>query len=343
MTTPRPYIYQTGTADVTLNSVNVVGHGTAWLAVDYSDQFWMLGFGVPVLEVIDDTHLTLALPWPGTTQSGHTYAITAGISSTDSRRYGWLIATSFAVLEQIPADAQQARDAAVAAAADANTYKLAASASAALAQGWAATAHNTDVTTPGTRSALHYSVEASSSATASATSATSSSNFAQLASDWASKAQNTDVTSAGSRSAMHWALTAAASVNTAVAAAIALATAWASQPFGQDVAGATAGSRSALHYATASANSASAAAISVQTAADWSSKGIGLDVTSPGTRSAFHWSDVSHTWANASSSSATAAAASASAAAASAALLANPDFGFITDAATDFQDFGTIT
>lgn len=346
MPTPRPYIYQDGTITATNGSPDVVGVSTAFTAVDYADTLWIGGVGVPILEVIDDTHLTLAFNWPGTTALGTAdYAITAGISATDPRRYGWLVAQAFTALEQIPADATAARDAAVAAADDANTYKTAAQDAAALASAWASTAFNTDVpgASPGSRSALHYSTVASNYASTAGTSAGAAATSAQLSNDWANKAQDTDVTTPGSRSAMHWSLTAAANVATATAAAVALAAAWASQPAGQDVAGAAAGSRSALHYSTAAATSASTATTQAALAADWSSKGIGLDVTTPGTRSALHWSNSASNYATAASSSAAAAASSAAAAEASAVLLANPDFGFITDGATDFQDFGTIT
>jgi hypothetical protein len=176
-----------------------------------------------------------------------------------------------------------------------------------LAQAWAERPVGQDVTTPGTRSALHYASTASGFATAAA--------------------------SAQAQTAI---------LKGQVDVATALAQAWASKSFGQDVAGP--GTRSGLHWATLTASdrvaTAADAATSVtakddsETARDlsqeWAEKAHGQAVTNTASSySSKHW----------------AAESAASAAAAAAIVFAGTntiDYGMITDVPTDFADYGTL-
>lgn len=86
-------LYTTGTISVTNGSKTVTGSGTSWLAnVDAGMLIGAIGvssaaalggaLGV-VASVDSDTQITLRDNWAGTTQSGHTYAVTQlGIGST---------------------------------------------------------------------------------------------------------------------------------------------------------------------------------------------------------------------------------------------------------------------
>lgn len=71
--------YTVGSVDVTNGSANIVGHGTSWLAnVTIGSLFSALSSGVPYVvgNVVDDTHITLASPYAGTTASTISYALT---------------------------------------------------------------------------------------------------------------------------------------------------------------------------------------------------------------------------------------------------------------------------
>src|SRR3990167_6806881 len=69
-----PYIQ--GTVSIANGSPNLVGVGTAWsLLIDEGDSFQKNGLSVDVLTVVDDTHITLAENWLGTTLSAATYRI----------------------------------------------------------------------------------------------------------------------------------------------------------------------------------------------------------------------------------------------------------------------------
>lgn len=155
-----------------------------------------------------------------------------------------------------------------------------------LAAKWASWPAGQDVTTPGTRSALHYSTAASTAATAANGSVTAAGGWAQRAADWAEKPNGEDVFGAGTRSAKHWASIAGgysqtvaddkaivaedkgivagyrADVFTARDVAIdksVLAQEWSEKPRNQTVVG-TVNGRSAKHYAAEAADSAAAAA-----------------------------------------------------------------------------------
>lgn len=332
--TARPYLYGTnvtgaglGThATVTTGSNLVTGVGTpAWTGISFADWFSMGGVSVPVLEIVDDTHLHLAYNWPGGNITGGDYSINAGIDSTDARRYGWYVAQYYQRLANLPADTQSFRDQAVAAASAAATSASASAASATLSSAWASTAFNTDVpgATPGSRSSLHYSVVSANNATLASSNGAAQVTLAAnqvtlavaqvaIAQLWSSQAVDTDVTSFGSRSAFHWASKANTTYNAVLVAQTTM-----------------------QGYLTTSAQN-------VQLAADWAQKPVGQDVNGIGTRSALHWSTQSQNSATASAASAGAAASSAGAAAASAAILGNPDYGLITVAAGSSVDYGTV-
>lgn len=79
--------YRTGTVNVTKDSPYIVGSGTYWLSASLhaGDTFTLDGAqDYEVLEVVDDTHLTLATPYLGTTSTTQTYAINRSFSATQS-------------------------------------------------------------------------------------------------------------------------------------------------------------------------------------------------------------------------------------------------------------------
>lgn len=78
-------IYNTGTVTVTNGSAAVVGVGTAWaVSLVTGGLFTRLGVAIPILSVTDDTHLTLAYPWPGATAAAAAYAIDRENSSASN-------------------------------------------------------------------------------------------------------------------------------------------------------------------------------------------------------------------------------------------------------------------
>lgn len=71
-----PKYYNTGTVSVANGATAVTGVGTAWAnQIKASDYFRRAGLSVRVASVTDNTHLTLAENWPGTTLSGSAYEI----------------------------------------------------------------------------------------------------------------------------------------------------------------------------------------------------------------------------------------------------------------------------
>jgi hypothetical protein len=70
-------LYQTGTIAVSAAGTGVVGTGTTWLPtnVKAGDVLNVAGHVCIIEEVVDSTHLTLAIPYPGSTASGLSYAI----------------------------------------------------------------------------------------------------------------------------------------------------------------------------------------------------------------------------------------------------------------------------
>lgn len=333
--TARPYLYGTNApggagshASVTNGSDIVTGTGgPVWTSIAFGDFFSLGGMVVPILQIVDDTHLQLAYAWPGATASGQAYTISAGIADTDARRYGWTVQAYYQRLASLPTDTQAFRDQAAASATAAAASQTAAGASATLSQGWASTAHNVDVpgASVGSRSSLHWSVEAQAYATQASSNGAAQVALAAaqvaIASSWASAPLNTDVTGAapGSRSALHYSATALATYNLTVGV------------YNQTL----------TVQSTVQGTVATVAAYA-QLAADWAQKAVGADVNGAGTRSSYHWSTISQGFSNNASAFATNAAASAASAAANAALLASPDFGSITSAPSSTADWGTV-
>ncbi|TPK18051.1 hypothetical protein [Mesorhizobium sp. B2-5-7] len=69
-------IYTTGTVTVSNGSAVVTGSGTAWaIGLVTGGMLSSEGVSIPIASVTDDTHLTLAYVWPGTTAAGAAYAI----------------------------------------------------------------------------------------------------------------------------------------------------------------------------------------------------------------------------------------------------------------------------
>jgi hypothetical protein len=68
--------YSSGTVSITSGAAALVGVGTAWAStVQVGDRFNRNGYSIPVSVVTDDTHITLAWNYPGTTLAGATYMI----------------------------------------------------------------------------------------------------------------------------------------------------------------------------------------------------------------------------------------------------------------------------
>lgn len=68
--------YATGTASVSAGGVAVTGAGTLWSTpVVPGDTLEAGGRAVRILDVVDDTHLTLAYGWPGSALAGSSYMI----------------------------------------------------------------------------------------------------------------------------------------------------------------------------------------------------------------------------------------------------------------------------
>lgn len=74
---PLPTAYTDGTATITNGSVSVVGQGTSWRGLWPGDVVWSPVDGVDcrIDTIEDDTHLTLAAPWPGTSTTADPYEI----------------------------------------------------------------------------------------------------------------------------------------------------------------------------------------------------------------------------------------------------------------------------
>lgn len=98
---PLTSVYNLGSASFTAGSVNVVGVGTNWIGagIREGDMFWADGLLVRVLTLVDNTHLTLAYAWPGTTKTGSAYEIHY---THDSER---VLATSTQLLSDLNATA----------------------------------------------------------------------------------------------------------------------------------------------------------------------------------------------------------------------------------------------
>lgn len=82
--------YKTGTVAVTNGNNGIIGTGTLWLAsVTIGSVFSVAGSGVPyiVANVVDDTHITLASNYGGTTLSGLSYAITTSFTPNQKLPY----------------------------------------------------------------------------------------------------------------------------------------------------------------------------------------------------------------------------------------------------------------
>ena len=262
-----------GSATVTgaFNAAN--GTVTAWASSALEGDTIAIGATRHYIkQIVSDVELVLTEPWSGPSATGSAYT---------GARAPWHLADralAYKFARFLEGDAT-ASSAAVAARDDALGARADAIAARDLASAWASRPANTDVSTPGTRSALHYSSSASASAVAAASSAAASADWAQRAADWAEKPSDTDVVGVGTRSAKHWAgkaatdaaavaadkATVAADKATTLGArdtaetSRSLAQEWAEKAYGSPITGTTTG-RSAKHYATDAANSAAAAA-----------------------------------------------------------------------------------
>jgi hypothetical protein len=68
--------YSSGTVSITSGAAALVGVGTAWAStIQVGDRFNRNGYSIPISVVTDDTHITLAWNYPGTTLAGASYMI----------------------------------------------------------------------------------------------------------------------------------------------------------------------------------------------------------------------------------------------------------------------------
>lgn len=66
-----------GTASINAGEVNVIGQNSTWASsgVQAGDLFWAAGLSVRIASVQDNTHLTLAFPWPGASRATASYEV----------------------------------------------------------------------------------------------------------------------------------------------------------------------------------------------------------------------------------------------------------------------------
>ena len=254
-----------------------------------------------IKRIVSDIELELTEPWSGASASNSGYTGARAPWHLADRALAYKFARFLEGDASAASTAVAARDDALAARADAIAARD-------LSVAWASRPLNTDVTTTGTRSALHWASTASTSATAAAASAATGAGWAQRAADWAEKADNTDVVAAGTRSAKHWAGKTATDAATVAA----------------DKATVVADKGLVIAARDAASNAQTLAQ-------EWAEKAPGIAITGTTTgRSARHY-----------------AADAASAAAAAAAIVfagtGTVDYGFITDVPTDFADYGELT
>ena len=74
---PITAVYDIGTVTVTNGSPTVTGIGVNWTGAGLreGDMFWSAGLIVRILELVDNTTLTLAHPWPGEDVVGASYEV----------------------------------------------------------------------------------------------------------------------------------------------------------------------------------------------------------------------------------------------------------------------------
>lgn len=81
-------IYSTGAVSVSNGSAVVTGSLTGWaVALVKGGVFSCAGFAIPIASVEDDTHLTLAYPWPGADATAVAYAISR--DSSEAVQAAW--------------------------------------------------------------------------------------------------------------------------------------------------------------------------------------------------------------------------------------------------------------
>ena len=250
--------------------------------------------------IVSDTEVELTEPWSGASASNVAYTGAKQPWHIHDRALGYKFAK---FLEQDSTTSAAARQAADDALESRN-----------LAAAWASRPANTDVTTPGTRSALHYSSSASTSAIAAAASAVTAGSFAQLAARWAEAPDGEDVSGPGTRSAKAW-----AGIGAGHAATVAA-----------DKAIVAADKATVAGYRTEVFEARDISIDKAALAREWASKPAGQPVTGfTDQYSGLHW----------------AVDARASAAAAAAIVFNNAnmiDYGMITDVPTDYADYGTL-
>ncbi|MFG1198862.1 hypothetical protein V5F57_27385, partial [Xanthobacter aminoxidans] len=82
--------YATGTVTVPAGGTAVIGAGTLWSTpIVAGDTLEAGGRAVRILDVVDNTHLTLAYGWPGAALAGSSYII---VYNSPSRSTGTYVA-----------------------------------------------------------------------------------------------------------------------------------------------------------------------------------------------------------------------------------------------------------
>jgi len=286
-----------------------------------------------IKRIVSDSEIELTEPWSGPSAANAAYTGARAPWHLADRALAYKFAKFLEQDASASATAAQARDEALLARADSITARD-------LSQAWASRPAGQDVSTPGTRSALHWASTASTHATAAAISAT---NAATTVANGI-----TDITAIKTAAATELTGIKTDAV-TQTSAQRQLAADWAEKAVDADVT--TPGTRSAKHHATKAAADASAvatdkAAVAADKAAVITARDTVLDKTSL----AQEWAEKAPGapvtgYTDQFSARHHAAASAASAAAAAAIVFAGTnliDYGFFTDLPTDFADYGTF-
>lgn len=243
-----------------------------------------------IKEIVSDNAIILSEPWTGPSAGPVSYTGVRSPWHLDGRALAYKMAKFLEQDASTSATAVQARDEALGFRNEAQGFRN-------TAEAWANRPSGQDVTTSGTRSALHHALASSTSAgaseaarAASVTARTGAETAATLAQDWASKPVDQNVTTAGTRSALHHASKASADrvlAETARADAVtakndaqtarSLAAEWADKGQGIAITGEV-GRYSAKHHAIEAAASAATAAALVFEAVNMIDYGLITDV-----------------------------------------------------------------
>ena len=338
---PENLFFQGGLITVVNGSATVTGsinalNGTATVFLSAALEGDTLAIGSTrhyIKDIVSDTVVLLTEPWSGPSATNSAYTGARQPWHLADRALAYKFAKFLEGDASASATAVQARDEALAARTDAISARD-------LSQAWASRPVGQDITTTGTRSALHYASTASTHAVNAGNSATAAANTV-----------STGITDINAIKAAAVSETAAikADAISQTSAQRQLAADWAEKAIDTDVSGV--GTRSAKHHATKAGESAAAAAIDRGTvAADKAIIVAAKDVAVDKASLAQEWAESPHGVAVTGTvdgrSSKHYAVESANYAAAAAAIVfagtSTIDYGFLTDIPTDFADYGGL-